>query len=232
MNDKALAIIPARGGSKRIPHKNIRLFNNHPIISYPIKAAIESGCFDEVMVSTDDAKIAKIAGRYGALVPFLRSRKNSNDFAGLVSVVAEVVRNYESIGRSFKYICCIFPTAVFVTPSRIREGFGLLKRKSADAVVPVLRYSYPIQRALKIERGLIKMIRPENYRKRTQEFRKSYHDAGQFYWMKKKSFLKQNKFFMKRTLPVEIQDFEGQDIDEEQDWKAAEVKYSVLKRMK
>jgi pseudaminic acid cytidylyltransferase len=163
----SLAIITARGGSKRIPRKNVKNFLGYPIIKYPIEAAIESKCFDEVMVSTDDKEIALISKKFGAVVPFIRSQSNSGDFSTTADVIEEVLAEYRKRSRSFEYCCCIYPTAPFVTPQLLQKSFRVLKENKADAVLPVVCYSYPIQRALKIERGKVVMDWPENLNKRS-----------------------------------------------------------------
>jgi len=223
-----MAIIPARGGSKRIPQKNIRPFLGIPIIKYSIDSALLSKCFTEVMVSTDDPVIAEVARSFGAEVPFLRSEATSDDQAPLADVVAEVIASYEIIGRCFEYFCCILPTAPFVTCQRLREGFELLKKTGAGGVVPVVSFSYPIQRALKIENGLIEMIWPENRNVRSQDLPPAFHDSGQFYWMNTISFLEQKHLFVKNAIAMEINAWEVQDIDTEEDWTMAEIKYEIL----
>ena len=229
MSPKAVAIIPARGGSKRIPRKNIRLFSGKPIIAYSIEAALASGCFDEVMVSTDDAEIAEVAKQYGAQTPFFRSEKNADDMAMLADVVKEVLLDYEKSGQRFEIFCCILPTAPFVTSARLKQGYQLLSSSSnADAVVPVVRFGYPIQRALKISQNELSMFWPENYSARSQDLEPAYHDSGQFYWMRSDRFMAQGRLFAKHTLPLELPESEVQDIDTEEDWKIAEFKCHLL----
>jgi pseudaminic acid cytidylyltransferase len=225
----SLAIITARGGSKRIPRKNVKNFLGYPIIKYPIEAAIESKCFDEVMVSTDDKEIALISKKFGAVVPFIRSQSNSGDFSTTADVIEEVLAEYRKRSRSFEYCCCIYPTAPFVTPQLLQKSFRVLKENKADAVLPVVCYSYPIQRALKIERGKVVMDWPENLNKRSQDLRPTYHDAGQFYWIDTKIFLKTKRILGENTVPIELKESEVQDIDDEDDWKIAEMKYRLSK---
>lgn len=226
--NRSVAIIPARGGSKRIHQKNIRPFLGIPIIKYSIDSALLSTCFTEVMVSTDDPIVAELARSYGAEVPFLRSEAASDDQATLADVIAEVMENYEKNDRWFDYFCCLLPTAPFVTGQRLCEGFELLKKMRADAVVPVVRFSYPIQRALKVEDGRIEMIWPENRNTRSQDLETAYHDSGQFYWVKTASFQKQRQLIAERTSPMVIPEWEVQDIDTEDDWVMAEIKYQIL----
>ncbi|MBI2627902.1 MAG: pseudaminic acid cytidylyltransferase [Candidatus Niyogibacteria bacterium] len=226
---KILAIIPARGGSKRIPGKNIKNFAGQPIIKYSIDAAIKSECFIEVMVSTDDKKTAKLAKSFKASVPFLRSKKNSTDMAMIIPVLEEVITEYKKRGKEFKYICCIFPTAPFITAERLKLAKQLMIEKNAEAIVPVVKFSYPIQRALKIKNGIAKMFWPKNYNSRSQDLEPAYHDCGQFYFLKTDVIFKQKRLFPRFTVPLEIPETEVQDIDNEQDWKVAEIKYKLLK---
>jgi N-acylneuraminate cytidylyltransferase len=229
MKDRCVAIIPARGGSKRIPRKNIRKFLGRPIIGYSINAALKAGVFDKVMVSTEDSQIAKVAVSLKAQVPFMRSAKTADDHAMLADVIEEVLLEYRKRGDVFEYFCCILATAPFIRAERLSEAMRLLKDSGADSVVPVVRYSYPIQRALKIENGRLKMIQPENYNKRSNDLAPSYHDCGQFYCMKADALLKQKRLFAEYTVPVEIPESETQDIDNDEDWKVAELKYKLLK---
>ncbi|MBN2144543.1 MAG: pseudaminic acid cytidylyltransferase [Candidatus Aureabacteria bacterium] len=225
----AVAIITARAGSKRIPKKNIKPFAGAPIIKYSIEAALFSDCFQEVMVSTDDTGIAEIAVSYKAKVPFFRSKKTSDDCATTADVINEVLLEYQKNGQYFEYCCCLYPTAPFTTSEKIIQGFKLLKEKKADSVIPVVRFSHPIQRALKIKNGKLKMIHPEYIHVRSQDLITAYHDVGQFYWLKVKPFLKHKKLFMENTVPMEVSEMEVQDIDDENDWKQAELKYKILK---
>lgn len=225
---KKIAIITARGGSKRIPRKNIKSFLGFPIIKYSIEAALQSGCFDEIMVSTDDKEIAEIAIALGAKVPFFRSAKTADDYSTTADVLEEVILEYKKAGTNFEYLCCIYPTAPFVTAEKLINGMKLLTENNADCVLPVVRFSYPIQRSLKIEEGKAAMIWPENYLARSQDLMPAYHDCGQFYCMNTLSMLEQKKLFAKFTIPMETSELEVQDIDNEEDWKIAEIKYSFL----
>lgn len=228
-----LAIIPARGGSKRIPRKNIKLFLGKPIMAYSIQAAINSGLFDEVMVSTDDAEIAEIANRYGATVPFMRSDKTSNDFATTFEVLEEVINSYRERGIEFKNICCIYPCAPFVIEQKLKEAYNLLIEKHFDAVFPVIQFGFPIQRALrKDDFGKIYFFYPEYALTRSQDLFPSFYDAGQFYWMNFNSCMEQRKIITSNTGSILITELEGQDIDNEIDWKIAELKYEVLQSIK
>lgn len=226
---KALAVITARGGSKRIPRKNIKAFCGHPIITYSIKAALESGVFEEVMVSTDDAEIAEIAKAAGAQVPFMRSSDTANDFATTADVIAEVLESYKQCGKEFDAVCCIYPTAPFVSAEKLKNAMHLLDEKEADSVLPVVRFSFPPQRSVIMEDGFMKFKWPEHALTRSQDLEPFYHDAGQFYCLSVKSFMEQKKMVMEKTVPIEMPELEVQDIDTEEDWQIAEVKYKVMK---
>jgi N-acylneuraminate cytidylyltransferase len=223
-----LAIIPARGGSKRIPRKNIRDFLGKPIISYSINAALASGVFNEVMVSTDDEEIAQVSQQYGAHIPFYRSKYLSSDMATTASVLIEVLDEYEKRGEKFDRICCLYPCAPFITSKRLKEGMETLANTNADSVLPVVQFSYPPQRCLVIRDGSAMMLYQENHNIRSQDLEPYYHDAGQFYCINTFSLKKENRLFCKNTLPVILSEIEVQDIDTEEDWKMAEIKYKIL----
>lgn len=223
-----VAIITARGGSKRIPKKNIKEFCGKPIIAYSIKAALDSGAFDEVMVSTDSEEIAEIARRYGASVPFLRSETTSNDFATTADVLEEVLAQYREIGKPFDRFACIYPTAPFVTGERLAEAMGLLS--DAEAVVSVVRFSFPPQRAFVIRGGFAAYQYPQYERTRSQDLEPIYHDCGQFYCCRTVPFLEKHSVILPKTKPYELPDEEVQDIDTMSDWEIAEAKYAVLHR--
>lgn len=218
-----LAIIAARGGSKRIPGKNIKNFMGRPIIAYSIEAAIKSALFTEIMVSTDDEEIAAVAKQYGAKVPFLRSAENADDYATLADVADEVRAEYEKQKIFFDNICLILPTAPFISPDILKKTYHLLLSEDIDSVRPVVKFSYPIQRALKMRNGKLQMFYPEHKTTRSQDLEPAYHDAGQFYWMKTEKALRgTNKF------GFEIPEILVQDIDNEEDWRMAEMKYKYL----
>jgi N-acylneuraminate cytidylyltransferase len=227
LSDKnpSIAIITARGGSKRIPGKNTRVFIDRPIIAYSIKAAIDCGRFDAVMVSTDDLEIAEISKRFGAEVPFLRSAETSNDYATTEDVIWEVVNNYMNKGESFTHICCIYPTAPFVSVEKLIGAMDLLKKSDADSVIPVVKFSYPPQRAIVITNGKLIMKYPEFICSRSQDLETWYHDCGQFYCIKIKPFLETRSFLTENTIPFIVPESEVQDIDTEEDWALAEMKY-------
>jgi N-acylneuraminate cytidylyltransferase len=226
--ENCLAIITARGGSKRIPRKNMKSFLGKPIIQYSIESALSSGCFSEVMVSTDDNEIAVFSKSKGAVVPFLRSSGTSGDFSTTADVIKEVLLQYKQINKTFDYCCCIYPTAPFITGDRLRTAFSMLKEKQADSVVPVVRFGFPIFRSFKIEDGLVKMNWPEYMNSRSQDLTPAFHDCGQFYFLRVDKFLQTNHLFSDFTLPMEMPESEVQDIDNEEDWKIAEIKYSFL----
>ncbi len=223
-----IAIIPARGGSKRIPRKNIKDFLGKPIISYSIQAALQSNLFQEVMVSTDDSEIATIAKQYGASVPFMRSKRNADDFATTLSVIKEVVECYQNIDRSFRNGCCIYPGAPFVTPSILLDAYNHLLDDNLDVVLPVVPYSYPIWRSLKMESNKVSMWWPENLNKRSQDLPLSYHDAGQFYWFYLENIMNEESLFNNNTGAVIVDELQVHDIDTLQDWEIAEFKYKHL----
>lgn len=225
---KSVAIITARGGSKRIPGKNIKNFLGKPIICYSIEAAKASGIFDTVMVSTDDTGIAEVARQAGAEVPFLRSAATSNDFATTAEVLTEVLTQFKANGDTFQYSCCIYPTAPFVTAEKLKSAFELLLKNNADSVIPVTRFSFPIWRSFKMNDGRLAYNWPENALKRSQDLPPSFHDCGQFYFFDTEKFLTSKSLVTAATYAIEVPESEVQDIDNEEDWKIAEIKYSFL----
>ena len=221
-----VCIIPARGGSKRIPGKNIRGFAGKPIIAYSIEVALRSKLFDEVMVSTDDESIAAIARQYGAQVPFLRSRENSGDISTTADVLAEVLARYDAINQPFQYACCIYPTAPFVSEKDIASGFEKLVAEKRHSVFAVVAYDYPIWRSLKpTEDGRVEMFWPEYRNARSQDLQQAYHDAGQWYWLDCATFLNDKKIYSENSSSVILNPLFVQDIDDEIDWKLAELKF-------
>ncbi|MFD2999158.1 pseudaminic acid cytidylyltransferase [Pontibacter toksunensis] len=225
---KRIAIIPARGGSKRIPRKNIKYFSGKPIIVYSIEAALQSGLFEEVMVSTDDEEIAEVARKHGANIPFFRSSATSTDFATTAAVLTEVLGEYAAAGESFEYGCCLYPTAPLVKANSITEAFELLTNKRYDTVFPVVQYSYPIWRSLKMEKDGVLMNWPEHLLSRSQDLPASFHDAGQFYWFNVMTFMEKQKLFTNNSGAIELNELEVQDIDNLMDWKLAELKYNLM----
>lgn len=219
-----IAIIPARGGSKRIPRKNIKNFCGKPIIAYSIEAAKRSGLFSEIFVSTDDPEIAEVAKAYGASVPIYRSQKNSDDFATLSDVVDEVKKYYNQQGINVSYICCILATVPFLTSTLLDQAYSLMIERDADSVRPIVSFPFPVQRALLLRsNGQVAYQYPEYAKSRSQDLEEVYHDAGMFYWMRfDKGLHGEKKFGLK--IPREF----AEDIDTTEDWKVAEIKYQVM----
>lgn len=226
----SIAIITARGGSKRIPKKNIKEFCGKPIIAYSIEAALQSGVFDEVMVSTDSQEIASIAREFGANIPFLRSEATSNDFASTVDVLKEVVEQYEKNGCKFDILCCIYPTAPFVTSEKLKDAVNQIVASDADALMPVVQYSFPPQRSVVIRNLFVEYQFPEFASVRSQDLEAIYHDCGQFYVCRVLSFNKYGSVIMPKTIPMIMSEEEVQDIDNISDWHLAELKYKAFMR--
>lgn len=225
-----LAIIPARGGSKRIPRKNIKDFLGKPIIAYSIEVALKSGLFDEVMVSTDDEEIAEVARKYGAKVPFMRSKKNADDKATIADVIEEVVLFYEKAGAISEVVCCLFATAPFLTQELLKEGYDKVGLLGFDSAFTIQKFDYPIFRALREnENGNLEMFWKEHLNTRSQDLPKAYHDAGQLYFGKTKSVLAERTFFTKKAYGIKLSKLEAQDIDTLEDWEFAEKLYELLK---
>ncbi len=226
----SIAVITARGGSKRIPKKNIKEFCGKPIIAYSIETALNSGLFDEVMVSTDSFEIADIAKKYGAKVPFMRSERTAGDFATTEDVLLEVIDNYEKFGRSFDYICCIYPTAPFVSEEKLQRAMCLMEEKRPSQVIPVVRFSYPPQRGFIVnDEGYIGYKYPEYITTRSQDLEPMFHDAGQFYVYDVKALVDNDGIIEDGLLPMELSELDVQDIDNETDWKLAELKYKFMR---
>ncbi len=224
-----IAIITARGGSKRIPHKNIKEFCGKPIIEYSIEAAKQAGIFDTVMVSTDDNKIAEIAKNAGAEVPFMRSAETSNDYAATADVLMEVLEKYKERGIRYENVCCIYPTAPFVTGDKLRRAMDMLMKEKKDSVMPVVPFSFPPLRGMVINDGKLEYKWQEYAMKRSQDLEEIYHDCGQFYVFRVESFEKEKKLVTDNTAGMIISELEVQDIDNETDWELAEMKYCLLK---
>ena len=223
-----ICIIPARGGSKRIPKKNIKDFLGKPIIAYSIEAALESNLFDEVMVSTDNEEIASVAKKHGAKIPFLRSKKNSDDFATTYDVIEEVLSEYKKVGKIFDEACCLYATSPLTTVKNLNEARTLLVSKKFITVFPVIRFGTAIQRALGMNANQkMKILHPEFELIRSQDIEPAFHDAGQFYFFKVKETLQQKRLYTNNTGIIEISENEGQDIDNEIDWQLAELKYKL-----
>ena len=227
---KSIAIITARGGSKRIPKKNIKEFCGKPIIAYAIEAAKKSGIFKEVMVSTDSLEIARIAREYGAVVPFMRSQKNSDDFATTEDVIMEVVSEYYKRGVEFDYVCCLYPTTPFISEDILKEAVDLMEKKQPAVVIPVVQFSYPPQRCFIIDNdGYAKFKYPQYVRTRSQDLEKEYHDAGQFYIYNVEKLFALKGCIENDFVPIILPEMCVQDIDTLSDWRLAELKYKLLK---
>jgi len=224
-----VAIITARGGSKRIPRKNIKPFLGKPIIAYVIETALQSTLFDEVMVSTDDTEIAEVAKAYGAKVPFMRSEKNADDYSGTADVLLEVLAQYEAMGKHFEYACRLYPTAPFVQVAHLQEAYEKLTTHNYDCVFPLVPFAAPIQRALRQDSaGKVSMFQPENYPKRSQDLEPAYHDAGQFYFFVPEALQKKRRLWTDHAAGIVLSPAEAQDIDSPEDWETAEFKYRFL----
>ncbi len=225
-----LAIIPARGGSKRIPRKNIRPFLGKPIIAYAIQVALQSGLFDEVMVSTEDDEIAQVALDYGAVVPFYRSYKNASDTATTVEMLLEVIQNYENQSQFFDEVCCIYATAPFVTTELLERSYEHLSKHNYDCVFPVMPFSFPIQRGLSMKKNSqVKMLDESKINTRSQDLETVYHDCGQFYWTKTSALKKEKKLWTANTGAIILSEMDAHDIDTEEDWRIAEFKYQMTR---
>ena len=226
-----IAIIPARGGSKRIPRKNIKDFLGKPIIAYSIEAALKSELFDEVMVSTDDEEIAEIARKCGANVPFARSTENANDYATTVDVLVEVLEAYKNLNQTFEVGCCIYPTAPFVSAETLQKAFELLQSQKLDSVYPVQRFSFPPQRGVVFQENKLRWQNHENAQVRSQDLMPLYHDAGQFYFFKTEKLIQNRSILTENTSGIVISEMDAHDIDNEEDWQVAEFKYRIKSKI-
>ena len=224
-----IAIIPARGGSKRIPKKNIRLFCGRPIICYSIEAALEANIFDEVMVSTDSEEIAELALQYGASVPFMRSEKTASDYATTSEVVLEVIDNYKKLGKEFQYAACIYAAAPFVTSDKLCSAMKKLIENDVVETMPVVQFSHPPMRGFILKDDCLSMKWPEFLRTRSQDMEILYHDCGQFYCYDIEKYKALNGRIAEGIMPLIVPESEVQDIDSEEDWKIAEIKYQIMK---
>lgn len=225
---RKIAIITARGGSKRIPRKNIKEFCGKPILAYSIEAARTSGLFDTVMVSTDDREIAELARKYGAEVPFFRSERTAGDFATTNDVLLEVLEEYEKRGERYDLGCCIYPTAPFVTAAKLKDALGRLEGSGADTLIPVVAFSYPPQRAMVVREDRLVFESPQYLDSRSQDLEPHYHDVGQFYLFYTEAFRRNGKLMVGNILPYVVSEMEVQDIDNQTDWEIAEIKYRCM----
>lgn len=221
-----VAVIPARGGSKRIPNKNNKHFCGKPMIAYSIEAAKDVGIFDRIIVSTDSKEIASTAKEFGAEVPFMRPCELADDHAGTDAVVLHALKRLMEDGEKIDYICCIYATAPFVKAEYIIKGYDLLRDKNATSCFSVTTYPFPIYRSLKINsQNRLEMFWPEYREIRSQDLTEAYHDAGQFYWADAKNYLKEKQFYSKDAVPVILPRYLVQDIDTIEDWKTAELMF-------
>ncbi|WP_454913474.1 pseudaminic acid cytidylyltransferase [Stutzerimonas chloritidismutans] len=226
-----LAVIPARGGSKRIPRKNIKLFCGKPMIAWSIEAALQSGCFDQVVVSTDDAEIAEVARQHGADVPFTRPAELSDDYTGTVPVIRHAIEWFTQQGRTVEQVCCLYATAPFVTAQDLNRGMQVLQGDDCDYAFSVTSYAFPIQRAIRINgQGRVEMFNPEHFNTRSQDLEEAFHDAGQFYWGRADAWLQGKQIFSPDALPVLLPRHRVQDIDTPEDWARAEWLFKAMTR--
>ena len=225
-----LCIIPARGGSKRIPKKNIRLFCGKPIIQWSIEAAFESKCFDKVIVSTDSEEIADISKRIGAEVPFIRPKSLSDDYTPTAPVINHAIEFIKNKHVNIEYVCCIYATAPFVEAAYVKDGLKKIIDTKANFSFSVTSFPFPIQRAIKLTKdNKSQMFFPENMNKRSQDLEDAFHDAGQFYWGKSSAWLEGKSMFDDNSIPIIIPRFKVQDIDNEEDWQRAELMFKAIK---
>ncbi len=223
-----IAMITARGGSKRIPRKNIKEFCGKPILAYSIEAVLESGVFDEVMISTEDDEIAEIAQKYGAKFPFRRSDEMAGDHAMTIDVMLEVVNKYKKLGKNPDSVCCVYPTAPFVTAEKFRNANDLFEKTDCDAVIPIVKFSFPPQRCFVIDGDYMKFKWKKYELSRSQDLEPFYHDAGQFYFIKTETMITEHTLVPKKTSPLIMDEMEVQDIDNMEDWNIAEIKYQAM----
>lgn len=229
MTVTSVAVIPARGGSKRIPRKNIKNFCGRPMIAWSIETALKSGCFDRVIVSTDEAEIAETARSWGAEVPFLRPPELADDYTATRPVIRHAIREIEKRYGLPQFVCCIYATAPFIQGADLKKGLSLLMAEDCDFVFSAAPFPYPIQRALRLtEKGRIEMFYPDQRGARSQELEEAYHDAGQFYWGKAEAFLSEKRIFSPASIPVIIPHYRVQDIDTAEDWRRAELICELL----
>ena len=223
-----IAIIPARGGSKRIPRKNIKLFSGKPMLSYSIDAALSSGVFDHVIVSTDDAEIASVAESLGATVPFLRPESLSDDFTGTRAVTNHAIETFAKQYEQPNYCCCIYATAPFVQAKYLQQGLqALVDNPDKAFAFSVTSFAFPVQRALTLSEKGVALMYPEFASTRSQDLPEGFHDAGQFYWGSYNGYLSDKGMFSEHSIPVIVPRHLVQDIDTKEDWQRAELMYKA-----
>ena len=226
-----LAVIPARGGSKRIPRKNIRPFCGKPMIAWSIEAARESGCFDRIIVSTDDAEIAEVARQYGAETPFVRPPELASDYAGTIPVIRHAVEWCSAHAHAAEVVCCLYATAPFVTAVDLQRGLTVLTETDCDYAFSVTSYAFPIQRAIRITpAGRVEMFQPECFNTRSQDLEEAFHDAGQFYWGRAAAWLAERPIFTPEAAPVILPRHRVQDIDTQEDWERAQLMFAAIRQ--
>lgn len=224
-----VAIIPARGGSKRIPYKNIKVFCGKPMIAWSIEAALASDCFDRVVVSTDDNQIAEVARKWGAETPFIRPAELADDFAGTLPVIAHAIDRLREQGQPPQFVCCLYATAPFVQPEDIQRGLDILEEQQSDYAFSVTSYAFPIQRAIRITGdGRVAMFQPEHFKSRSQDLEEAFHDAGQFYWGRAEAWSAEQSIFSEQAATVMLPRHRVQDIDTPEDWQRAEMMFKAL----
>jgi len=228
-----IAVIPARGGSKRIPRKNIKLFCGKPMLVWSVEAALQSGCFDQVIVSTDDIEVAEVALQYGAQVPFMRPKTLSDDYTGTTAVIAHAINWFAEHSQKPDQVCCLYATAPFVLPVDLSHGFMVLTETGADYAFSVTNYAFPIQRAIRItDSGRVAMFNPLHFNTRSQDLEEAYHDAGQFYWGQADAWLQNKMIFSAESVPVKLPRHRVQDIDTPEDWLQAELLFKAIYQTK
>jgi len=227
----AIAVIPARGGSKRIPRKNIRLFHGRPMIAWSIEAALQSGCFSRVIVSTDDDEIADVSRANGAEVPFRRPAELSDDHTGTIPVIAHAVAWHRQQGIDTGPVCCIYATAPLIEGEDIKAGLQLLETEGCNYVFPVTSFSFPIQRAIRVTpESRVEMFYPEHFNTRSQDLEDAYHDAGQFYWGTAEAWLQHKQIFSSIAAPLVLPRYRVQDIDTWEDWERVERMFAAVRK--
>ncbi len=225
-----IAVIPARGGSKRIPRKNIKSFFGKPMIAWAIEAAIASGCFDDIIVSTDDDEIAEVAKAFGATVPFMRPESLSDDHTGTIPVIKHAIEWYHEHVKPVDYVCCIYATAPFLQPSDLNQGLTLVQNNDIDYAFSVTSYAFPIQRALRLsECGRVTMFQPKHFNTRSQDLEEAWHDAGQFYWGRVGAWNNEKPLFSDRSAAIALPRHRVQDIDTPEDWTRGEWLFKAMR---